>query len=147
MIEIITQTTYNFRSIVSTTATIYTQFTFTRRASPWEVRIVTQLFEFILTELGAIRVVPEGTLITTNAIKVGAKILITLFTIFFPAMVTSPGFVGVFSMQFNFIIGEICAFPMIIFFTFFTRNGVFLTSYTGTCLTFTLSNCQAVSKP
>ena len=79
MIEIITQTTYNFRFIVSTTATIYTQLTFTRRASPWEVRIVTQLFEFKITELGAIRVVPEGTLITTNAIKIGAEVLITLF--------------------------------------------------------------------
>ena len=136
MIEIITQTTYNFRFIVSTTATIYTQLTFTRRASPWKVRIVTELFEFKFTELGAIRVVPEGTLITTNAIKVGTIVLIKLFTIFFLAMVTYPGFVVFFSVHFNFRIYEFCTFSMI-----FHKNGVSVTSYTGTCLTFTLGNC------
>ena len=121
---------------MSTTATIYTQLTFAMKASPWEVTIITQLFEFKITELSTIRVVPKGAFIAANAFQVGTKILIALLTEIIPALVTSPGFVGIFPMQFDFIICEICTFPMIFFFTFFARNGIFVTSYTGTCLTF-----------
>ena len=91
--------------------------------------------------------IPKVALVTANTFIVGNKILITLLTKIIPAFVTSPGFVGIFLMQFDFIICDICTFPMIFFLTFFARNRVLVTSYTGTCITFVLGNCQTVSKP
>ena len=93
---------------MSTTVTINTQFTFTGRTCPWEVRIITNLFEFRVTQLRTLRMVPEGALITADAIIVTiTKSFVTMYAILVPTMVASPGLVWVISMQFYFIIREV----------------------------------------
>ena len=102
------KTTRSFGFIVSTTVTIDTQFTFTRRTCPWEIRIITYLSELRVSQLRTLKMVPKGALITANAIIVTVtKSFITMFAILIPAMVASPGLVWVFSAQFYFIIRKV----------------------------------------
>ena len=91
--------------------------------------------------------VPEGALISTDTSIICGKTPITMLTKVFPAEFTSPGFIWVLSMQFNFIVRERGADPVIFFFTSVARNGVIITDYIDTPFAFCLVYFHAVSKP
>ena len=83
---------------------------------------------------------PKWALITADTFIVfSRKSFATVFTIFISTRITTPWFVWIFFVLFNYIITKISAFPVIILFKFFTSNKV---TITGSCSTFVTFWCN-----
>ena len=62
-------------------------------------------FEFVRSQISAMEVIPEGALITANAVLVVLlKQFVTIITVFLYTCQTPPWFVGIFFVEFDSVI-------------------------------------------